>query len=269
MLSLARPSGPRFCIAAAPPLNPNSPLLPPVNPPPAIELSFVVPFFNEEGCARAVAEEACTALGRCGLAWECILVDDGSSDGTAMEIVGAMAGQAHCRLIRLPVNCGQGAALLAGFQAAQGRIIGMMDGDAQNVPGDLPALLALLGQADLVVGIRTGRHDSFLRKTCSRLANGVRRRILRDQVSDAGCALKVFRREVMDSFFPVNMLNPFIPAFAAAGGFRIAEVPIRHRPRTTGRSKYGLGVILWRPMFDMLSLWWLLKRRIPVERLRR
>lgn len=226
-----------------------------------------MPFFNEEGCARTVVGELLADLDRCGLPWECLLVDDGSADGTAAELDRAVTGQPRCRVIRLPVNCGQGAALFAGFQAAQGRIIGMMDGDGQNVPGDLPALLARLDQADLVVGVRAGRHDSLLRKACSRVANGVRRRLLHDQVSDAGCALKVFRREVMAAFFPVTMLNPFIPAFAAAAGFRIAETPIRHRPRTTGRSKYGLGVILWRPMFDMLSLWWMLRRRIPVEKL--
>jgi dolichol-phosphate mannosyltransferase len=238
-----------------------------VNPHPAIALSFVVPFFNEEGCARAVVTELRAELDRCGLAWECLLVDDGSTDGTAAELGAGTAGDPRCRVIRLPVNCGQGAALLAGFQAAQGALIGMMDGDGQNVPGDLPALLARLPEADVVVGIRAGRHDSLLRKACSRVANAVRRRFLHDQVSDAGCALKVFRREVMTGFFPVNMLNPFIPAFAAAAGFRIAELPVRHRPRTSGRSKYGLGVILWRPMCDMLALWWMLRRRIPVEKL--
>jgi dolichol-phosphate mannosyltransferase len=240
-----------------------------VPPPPAIALSFVVPFYNEEGCVRAVVTELVAALDDCGLAWECLLVDDGSADATAAELAHAVAGEPRCRVIRLPVNCGQGAALLAGFQVAHGRIIGMMDGDGQNVPGDLPGLLARLDGADLVVGVRAGRHDSALRRACSRVANGVRRRLLRDQVSDAGCALKVFRREVMTAFLPVNMLNPFIPAFTAAAGFRIAEIPIRHRPRTSGKSKYGLGVILWRPMCDMLSLWWLLKRRIPVERLPR
>lgn len=238
-----------------------------MHPHPAIELSFVVPFFNEEGCARAVAEETRAALAGCGLAWECLLVDDGSSDATAAELEHGIRGEPRCRVIRLPANCGQGAALLAGFQAARGRLIGMMDGDGQNVPGDLPALLARLDRADVVVGIRAGRHDSALRRACSRVANAVRRRLLRDQVSDAGCALKVFRREVMAAFFPVNMLNPFIPAFAAAAGFRIAEIPVRHRPRTTGRSNYGFLVILWRPMFDMLALCWLLRRRIPVERL--
>ena len=231
------------------------------------QLSIVIPFYNEEESLAELCQwvmRVCTAN---GYRYEIILVDDGSTDQTATELARAAAGQSRCRVIRLPVNCGQGAALLAGFQAAQGRIIGMMDGDGQNVPGDLPALLALLDRADLVVGVRAGRHDSALRRACSRIANGVRRRLLRDQVNDAGCALKVFRREVMAAFFPVNMLNPFIPAFAAAAGFRIAETDIRHRPRTTGRSKYGLGVILWRPMCDMLSLWWLLRRRIPVERL--
>lgn len=236
-------------------------------PHPAIEFSFVVPFFNEEGCARTVVEELVPALEGCGLTWECLLVDDGSTDRTAAELERACAGQPRCRVLRLPVNCGQGAALLTGFQAARGRIIGMMDGDGQNVPDDLPALLALLDRADLVVGVRAGRHDAALRRACSRIANAVRRRFLRDQVSDAGCALKVFRRELLAAFFPVTMLNPFIPAFAAAAGYRIAEIPIRHRPRTTGRSKYGLGVILWRPMCDMLSLGWLLRRRIPVEKL--
>lgn len=231
----------------------------------AMSFSMVVPFFDEEAAAYDVADELCRELSRLPVRWEAIMVDDGSRDRTAAELERARAKWPQCRVLRLARNRGQGAALLHGIRAAQAPVIGMMDGDGQNVPADVHRLLPLLADADLVNGVRADRHDSLLRRAMSRLSNHVRGRLLRDRVTDAGCALKVFRREVVASFLPVHMLNPFMPAFAVSGGFRVVELPVGHRPRRGGESKYGFRVMLWRPMVDMLAIAWILRRRIPVQ----
>ncbi|MGC4073948.1 MAG: glycosyltransferase family 2 protein [Nibricoccus sp.] len=234
----------------------------PQNP---ISFSMVVPFYNEEAVAGRIVDELCSELARLPGGWEAILVNDGSKDGTAGELQRAAAKWPEARVLPLEKNSGQGAALLHGIRAARGAIIGMMDGDGQNVPADIHRLLPLLENADLVNGVRADRHDSTLRHVMSRIANKVRGGLLRDGVTDAGCALKVFRREVVVSFLPVHMLNPFMPAFAVWGGFRVAELPVAHRHRQGGVSKYGFRVLLWRPMVDMLALAWVLRRRIPVH----
>lgn len=235
-------------------------------PAPTVSLSVIVPFFNEEAVAYGVADELAGQMAALGLCWEAILVNDGSADRTGAELERARTRWPQCRVLHLPRNCGQGAALLYGINETGAPIIAMMDGDGQNVPEDIGVLLPLLDRADLVVGVRARRHDSWLRLILSRLANAVRGRILGDRVADAGCAIKVFRREVIASFLPVHMLNPFMPAFAVSAGFRVAEHAVQHRARRSGESKYGLSVILWRPLFDMLAIWWILKRRIPVQR---
>jgi dolichol-phosphate mannosyltransferase len=233
---------------------------------PTISLSIVIPFFNEEDAAFQIVDELCREMSHLENGWEAILVNDGSRDRTADELERARSQWPQCRVLHLAKNSGQGAALLYGIEAANAPIIGMMDGDGQNVPADIHNLLPLLLQADMVVGVRADRHDSTLRHVMSRIANRVRGALLRDGVSDAGCALKVFRREVVASFLPVHMLNPFMPAFAVSGGFRVVERAVRHRERQGGKSKYGFRVLLWRPMMDMLALAWVLRRRIPVQK---
>ena len=229
-------------------------------------LSVVIPFFNEAEAAFEVVDEVGRELAHLGLSWEGLLVDDGSTDGTAAELERACVRWPQARLLRLARNSGQGAALLRGLAEARAPVIAMMDGDGQNVPADFGRLLLLLGPADLVVGVRTPRNDGWVRRAMSRLANAARQRLLRDGVRDAGCALKVFRREVAACFWPVTMLNPFMPAFAVAAGFTVAELPVRHRPRRAGRSKYGFRRLLWRPLLDLLALSWMLRRRAPVPR---
>lgn len=236
-----------------------------MNPDKSISLSIVIPFFNEEAAAFQIVDELCREMTHLENGWEVILVNDGSKDRTADELERVRRQWPQCRVLHLSKNSGQGAALLHGINAASGPIIGMMDGDGQNVPADIHEMLPLLLEADMVVGVRVDRHDSALRHIMSRIANRVRGALLRDGVTDAGCALKVFRREVVASFLPVNMLNPFMPAFAVSGGFRVIERPVRHRARQGGESKYGFRVILWRPMLDMLALAWVLRRRIPVH----
>ena len=220
--------------------------------PPA--LSVVVPFYNEEARAFVVIDELCTEIEKLGLVWEVLLVNDGSGDRTADELARAQVRWPLCRIMGFDQNRGQGAALLCGIRNSQAAIIVTMDGDGQNVPADIGTLLGRLQTADLVNGVRTPRHDSRWRRSVSRLANFFRGRLLHDGVTDAGCALKAFRREVASSFVPVKMLNPFMPALAAASGWRVVEQPVRHRSREAGVSKYGLRALFWRPVLDLFTI---------------
>lgn len=230
--------------------------------PPA--LSVVVPFYNEEHSIPALLGEVQAVAARWVGDVEIVVVDDGSADGTLRALQAAASRWDNVRIFSLARNCGQATALWYGFRMARGQIIGTLDGDGQNVPADFLRMAPVLATADLVVGIRKDRNDSLLRKIMSRIANAVRRRWLRDQVRDSGCAIKLFRREVAESFLPIRSLYSFIPAFAASRGFRIAELPVQHRPRIAGVSKYGLRAMLWRPALDMIAIGWMLRRRLEL-----
>ncbi len=227
--------------------------------------SLVVPFFNEAANIRPLLAQAVRVLGSLPGGFEALLVDDGSTDGTARELAAVAAGEPRCRVIRLDRNRGQAAALHEGLRQVRGEIILTMDGDGQNDPGDFPALLDRMerDQADLACGIRTPRHDSLLRRVMSALANRVRRYLLRDGVHDAGCQLRAFRREVVAVLRPTPLLQAFLPAMAVAAGFRLAEMPVRHHPRLHGASHYGLRRLWWRPMVEMLRVRRLLRPPRP------
>lgn len=225
--------------------------------------SIVVPFFNESGNVRSLLQEIAKVVTELDGESELVLVDDGSSDDTAdlLRSTAIDLGLKSSRVLSFAKNHGQAAALYFGLRAAKGETIITMDGDGQNSPADIFALLEALPQSDMAVGIRVARHDSWLRKKISRLANSVRSRVLGDGMTDSGCALKVFRREVIDAFLPIRTLYSFMPAFAVAAGFRVIEIPVAHRARTAGLSSYGLRVFLWRPILDMLGVWWFTRRR--------
>lgn len=228
----------------------------------APELSIVVPFFNEEANVAALVAEIQAVAEEHQWRVEMIAVDDGSRDGTAAALSECAATWPALRVISFPRNRGQAAALWEGLHAARAPLVATLDGDGQNVPGDLPALRALVGECDLVVGWRAERNDTALRRVMSRFANAVRGRFLGDRLHDSGCALKVMRREVVESLLPIKSLYSFIPAMAVAAGFKVRELPVRHRERRHGNSSYGLGVMWWRPCMDMLALKWVLARRI-------
>ncbi|MEO6568326.1 MAG: glycosyltransferase family 2 protein [Opitutaceae bacterium] len=230
-------------------------------PEPMPVYSVVIPFFNEEGAVTELLAELREAMDKLGSPYEVILVDDGSSDGTLGKLSAAVTGWPAGRCVPLIRNQGQAAALLRGFAEARGRWIITLDGDGQNSPADISALLTAANDCDMVVGIRVARRDGWLRRVMSRLANRVRGKLLRDGLQDSGCALKVFRSEVVASFWPIRSLYSFMPAFAVAAGWRLKEIPVRHRERETGASKYGFGTFAWRPLVDLLALWWLLWRR--------
>lgn len=237
------------------------------SPAPVPAYSVVIPFYNEAGALPGLLAELRGVMDGLGQPYEVLAVDDGSRDATPQILTTAAAGWPQLRPLRQEPNAGQSAALLRGLHAASAPWIITLDGDGQNLPADIPRLLDAARDtgADMVVGIRAQRRDSWLRRAMSRLANGVRGRILADGLQDSGCALKVFRRDLVASFWSIRSLYSFMPAFAVAAGARLAEVPVQHRERRTGTSNYGLGTFAWRPLVDTLALWWLLRCR-PARR---
>jgi dolichol-phosphate mannosyltransferase len=229
---------------------------------PPVELSVVIPFYNEAPNVAPLLAELRATLRQLRIAAEAIAVDDGSIDDTARQLEAQAAEWPELRVVRQPRNGGQALALWTGFAQARGEWLAMLDGDGQNPPAELARLWALRDTADLIAGARQHRQDSALRRTMSRTANAVRRRLLRDGVSDTGCSLKLFRREVARAFVPLRTMYSFLPAMAVAAGFSVREVPVAHRPRTAGVSKYGLRAMAVLPLLDTLTLCWIL-RRIP------
>ena len=231
-------------------------------------LSIVVPVFDEESSVRPLVQAVRAAMHGWREGLELVFVDDGSRDDTVAEIERAARDEPRVILVRLARNYGQSAAMQAGFDQARGDIIITMDGDLQNDPADIPALLEKLSQGyDLVAGYRIVRQDRWLtRRLPSRIANAVARMATGLPLRDTGCTLKAFRRELLGSLRLYSDLHRFIPALAASGaGARIAEIPVRHHARRFGRSKYGLSRV-GRVLADLLTL--LMLRRFEESPLR-
>ncbi|MDQ3557288.1 MAG: glycosyltransferase family 2 protein [Gemmatimonadota bacterium] len=208
----------------------------------APDLSVVVPLFNEEESVGPLVEAVRSALAETP-SWELVLVDDGSSDDTPRLAGQIAAADPRVHLVRLARNFGQTPAMQAGFDHVRGRVVVTMDGDLQNDPRDIPALVARLEEGyDLVAGYRVRRQDKLLtRKVPSWIANALIRRLTRVDIRDNGCSLKAYRREVVERMHLYSDMHRFIPAIAAAtSGARITEMPVRHHARGFGRSKYGL-----------------------------
>jgi len=220
-------------------------------------VSVIVPLFNEEENISILQSELRAALD--GLDYEIVFVDDGSVDCTVERIETAP----NVRLIRFEKNTGQSAAIYAGLQAARGANAVLIDGDLQNDPADIPRLLAEVARgADLVCGYRINRQDTLVKRLTSRIANAVRCRFTKDGVRDTGCTLKAIRRECISALVPFKGMHRFIPALIKGAGYRLVEIPVNHRPRRFGRSKYGLGNRALRATIDMFGVRWLLSRRL-------
>jgi dolichol-phosphate mannosyltransferase len=219
-------------------------------------ISVIVPLFNEEENMSILQSELKAALD--GIDHEMIFVDDGSIDRTLEQIETAP----NVRVIRFEKNTGQSAAIYAGLQAAHGAITVLIDGDLQNDPADIPRLLAEIDRgADLVCGYRARRKDTLLKRLTSRIANFVRSRFTKDYVRDTGCTLKAMRRDCVSALLPFKGMHRFIPALVKGAGYRLVEIPVNHRRRRFGQSKYGLGNRALRATIDMFGVRWLLSRR--------
>jgi dolichol-phosphate mannosyltransferase len=220
-------------------------------------VSVVVPLFNEEENVPILQAELTAALS--GLDYEIIFVDDGSIDQTVQRI----APDPRVRLLQFERNAGQSAAMYAGLNSARGNVAVLIDGDLQNDPADIPRLLAEIERgADLVCGYRAQRKDTVVKRITSRVANFVRSRFTKDGVRDTGCTLKAMKRECVTALLPFKGMHRFIPALVKGAGYRLVEIPVNHRPRKFGESKYGLGNRALRATTDMFGVRWLLSRRL-------
>lgn len=220
--------------------------------------SVVIPVHNEGENILPLVEAVFRAMTPQGQPLEVILVDDASTDGSAAAMSLACARTPGCRVLPLAPRQGQARALLAGLHAARAPVIATLDGDLQNDPADLPRLVARLreGSLDLVCGWRRHRAGPAWRRRVSRFSNALRRRLLGDGVHDAGCQLRVMRREVVACLKPLDLMQAFVPALAVQAGFRVGEVEVADRPRIHGRSKYGAGLLRPGPAVTLARLWW-------------
>lgn len=220
-------------------------------------LSVVVPLYNEEENIPILQSEIERSLE--GRDYEIVFVDDGSTDRTTDSV----RITDRVRLLRFVKNEGQSAAMIAGITSARGECIVMLDGDLQNDPADIPRLIDEIGRgADLVCGYRAHRADSLSKKITSRVANFVRSRFVGDGIRDTGCTLKAMRRECAVALVPFKGVHRFIPALVKNAGFKITEIPVNHRARKFGVSKYGLGNRALKATMDMFGVRWLQSRHI-------
>jgi dolichol-phosphate mannosyltransferase len=191
-----------------------------------------------------------------------ILVDDASTDGTWERILEVQRADKRVRAVRHARNSGQSAALWTGFGVSQGSIIATLDGDLQNDPADLPLLLEALASADLVCGVRTKRMDNALRRVSSKVARWARKLVLGVDFRDSGCNLRAFKRSVLQTLFPFDGLHRFMPIVAQGAGAVVVEMPVNHRPRIAGSSKYGVWNRLGRGIADLAMIAWYRKRQL-------
>lgn len=229
----------------------------------SIEFSVLVPFFNESGNVAPLISEIGDAMA--GRSWELIAVDDASTDGTANELLTAAGDYPELRVLSHVRNAGQSAALCTAAGAATGTWLITLDGDGQNDPGDIPRLIDVVMSDPtlaLVCGHRTTRRDSAFRRFSSRVANNVRAKLLGDATPDTGCSLKIMQRATFSRLPQFNHMHRFLPALVMRDGGGIRSVPVSHRPRLCGASKYGLWNRLWVGIVDLAGVIWLQRRTL-------
>lgn len=224
-----------------------------------MDLSIVVPIYNEEENIAALHDSVAGALAGAGLAYELILVDDGSSDGSFELLKDIAARDSRVKVIRFRRNFGQTAAMAAGFDASTGRVVIPMDGDLQNDPTDILALMAKIDEGyDVVSGWRKDRQDTFInRKLPSIIANSLISRMTDVHLHDYGCTLKAYRREVLEGINLYGEMHRFVPALASQVGAKVTELPVKHHPRLYGKSKYGISRT-FRVVLDLMTVKFLL-----------
>jgi dolichol-phosphate mannosyltransferase len=220
-----------------------------------MRVSVVIPVFNEQDNILPLSREFSPLLAQLP-DLEVILVDDGSTDGTWSNMVDACRTLPFLRGVRGERNRGQSAAMLLGLREARGDVLVTMDGDLQNNPADIPRLVEGTAQFDVVCGYRAKRRDSWSRRVASRIGNGIRNAATHDGLRDTGCSLKAFRRACADDLPPVNGVHRFMGAYFRLAGRTIDQIPVDHRPRTHGASKYTNLKRLPRTAFDLIGFLW-------------
>ena len=227
-----------------------------------MELSLVVPAYNERENLAPLLDEITSALA--GRTYEVIVVDDGSTDGTLQELKALRAKHPQLRVLALERNSGQTAAFAAGFHAARAPIVITLDADLRNDPTDIPRLVDMLEQtgATAVAGFRATRRDTPWKRLQSRIANGVRNRLNGEVIRDTGCSLKAFRTEAVRELPLFAGMHRFLPTLIKMQGGTVTEVPVGHRPRRHGQTKYGMWNRVWRSLADAFAVRWMQRRAL-------
>lgn len=225
-------------------------------------LSVVIPVRDEEESLEALHRELDAALGRVAGGLEILFVDDGSRDASLARLRAIAQKDPRVRVLALDARHGQSAALDAGFRAARGELVATLDADLQNDPADLPRLIAALDRADVVCGVRVARRDNWSRRVSSWIANGFRNRVTGESVSDVGCSLRVMRRSFLARVKLYRGMHRFLPTLLRLEGARVIELPVAHRPRRHGRSKYGIVDRLFVGIVDVFAVRWMQSRRL-------
>jgi dolichol-phosphate mannosyltransferase len=227
-----------------------------------VDLSLVIPVYNERDSLPLLVEEIERALG--GGRYEIVAVDDGSTDGSLEVLKALKRDHPQLHIVAFAANAGQTAAFAAGFAAARGRVIVTLDADLQNDPADIPGLVTELDRsgAAAVVGYRVDRRDTGWKRLQSRIANGIRNRLNRETIRDTGCSLKAFRAEALRSLPLFSGMHRFLPTLVRMHGGRVTEVPVHHRPRRFGVTKYGMWNRAFRALADALAVRWMQRRSL-------
>ncbi|MGE4543913.1 MAG: glycosyltransferase family 2 protein [Pedobacter sp.] len=229
------------------------------------KISFVIPIYNEEGNVERLFNELTRVAETLGRPYEIMLVDDASTDRSLQIIKELAASHAQVRYLSFKTNCGQSAALYAGFQNADGDIIITMDADLQNDPADIPKLMQFFGEYDMINGWRANRQDTLSKKVGSRIGNYVRNRLTWETIHDTGCSLKVMRASMLKRIRMFRGLHRFLPTLMRLEGARVIEVPVNHRPRVHGVSKYNNLRRGIEGIYDVIAVRWMIKRYLKIS----
>jgi dolichol-phosphate mannosyltransferase len=234
------------------------------NPP---DLSVVFPVYNEEENVPILLAEIAAALDGKGWTYEIVAVDDGSRDGSLEVLRSSKAKHPNLRVVSFEKNAGQTAALDAAWRAARGTLVVSLDADLQNDPADIPPMMRKLEQsgADMVIGVRVNRHDTWSRKMQSKIGNGVRNWITGDHITDTGCSLKLVRREAVERVKLFTGMHRFLPTLVRMQGYKVVEMPVNHRSRQFGTSKYGAMNRAFRGLADCFAVRWMGKRMLTYK----
>jgi dolichol-phosphate mannosyltransferase len=233
-----------------------------------LDLSIIIPVKDEAENIGNLAGELEAAMASVSYSWECIWVDDGSTDRTLEELLALNQRRPQHQYIVLSQNCGQAAALYTGFCSARGGLLATMDGDGQNDPEDLPVLVnrLVLDGLDMVQGVRQQRKDTFVRRASSRIANAFRNCLTGENIADVGCSLRVFRHSCVKHVPAFKGMHRFLPTLIRNQDYaRIVEMPVYHRPRKHGKTKYGIHNRLWVGLMDTLAVRWMQTRMVHTK----
>lgn len=229
-------------------------------------ISVVIPVYNEEDNLDPLLDELFPILNDLGAGFEVICVDDASTDSSVAVLRELKGKYSELRIVQHLMNCGESAAEATGFANARGEWIVTIDGDQQNDPADIPALLEASKNVDAVCGVRQKREDDWVKRISSRIANGFRNWVTKDVIADAGCTFRALRREALREVPVFNGMHRFLPTLMRLQGFKVIEIPVNHRPRTRGESKYGIGNRMLRGLVDCFAILWFNKRCFPAKR---